>query len=56
MMHRNILYDSAETVSEKNLVFQLWPKMLLISQTAEFLNHQYLWKESLNMLDFLHEV
>ena len=30
------------------------PKMLSPNQIALFIDHQYLWKESVNLLDFLH--
>ena len=28
---------------------------LAVSQIAAFFNHQYFWKESMGILDFLHE-
>ena len=38
----------------KNLVLHLLPKMPPANQTAVFFNHQYPWKESSDILDFLH--
>ena len=38
----------------KNLVLQLLSKMFSTNHIAVFFNHQYLWKESINTLDFLH--
>ena len=35
----------------KNAFLQLWPRML--SAIAVFFDHQYLWKESSHLLDFL---
>ena len=44
-------------MSGKNLFFfQLWPEMLSINQIAVFFDHQYLWKESINLLDYLHGI
>ena len=37
-------------------VFHLWPKILSANQIATFFGHQYLWKESNDMLVFLYEV
>ena len=31
-----------------------WPNMLPANQIPVFLYHQYLWKESINTLDYLH--
>ena len=39
---------------EKNLVLQLWPKMLSANLIAVFFDHQYLWKESIHLLHFLY--
>ena len=36
-----------------NLVLQLWSKMLAANQIAAFFNHQYFWKEPMDILDFL---
>ena len=38
----------------KNLVVQLWCKTLPTNQIAVFFDHQYLWKYSIDTLDFLH--
>ena len=38
----------------KNLVVQLWCKTLPTNQNAVFFDHQYLWKYSIDTLDFLH--
>ena len=55
MMHNSVLYDSAKNpMSRKNLVFQLWPSMLSVNQIAVFFDHQYVWKGSIDLLDFLH--
>ena len=43
------------SMSFKNLVLQLWPKMLSIKQIAWFSDCQYLWKESTDLMYFLHE-
>ena len=40
-------------MSWKNLILRLWLKMLSTNQIAVFFDHQYLWKESINILDFL---
>ena len=39
-------------MSRKNLVLQLWPKMLSANKIAVFFNHQFLCTESSNLLDF----
>ena len=54
MVHISVLYDSAKSVSGKNLALELWPKMFSASLIVVFFDHQYLWKESINILDFLH--
>ena len=41
-------------MSGKNLVLQLWLKKLSTNQIAVFFDHQYLFKELFNTLDFLH--
>ena len=41
-------------ISRNNLVLSWWPKMLSASQIAVFFDHQYLWKESSDVLNFLH--
>ena len=41
-------------MSEKNLVLRLWLKIFSTNQIAVFFDHQYLFKESTNTLDFLH--
>ena len=41
-------------MSGKNLVPQLWPKILSTNQTPGFLDSEYLWKESIDVLGFLH--
>ena len=41
-------------MSGKNLVLQLWPKMLSTNQIAVFFEHQFIRKELINLLDFLH--
>ena len=41
-------------MSAKNLVLQLWPKMLSIHQTAELFDHQHIWNESVDILVLLH--
>ena len=38
----------------KNLVLQLWPNMLSMNKVTVFIDHQYLWKESIHTLDILH--
>ena len=43
-------------MSGKNLVIQLWSKMPSTNQIAEFFDHEYLWKESFDILDFPKEV
>ena len=40
-------------MSEKNLARQLCSKMLSANRTAMFCDHQYLWKDSIDILDFL---
>ena len=35
-------------------VLRPWPKLFLANQIAVFFDHQFLWKESINILDFLH--
>ena len=42
-------------MSRKNLVLESWPKIFSTNQVAVFFDHQYLWKESIDTLDFLHE-
>ena len=42
-------------MSGKHLVRQFWTKMLTANQIAVFFDHQYLWKDLMNLLDFLHE-
>ena len=39
-------------MSGKNLVLQLWAKMLSTNQVAVLFDHQYLWKESIDTFDF----
>ena len=39
-------------MSGKNLVLQLWAKMLSTNQVAVLSDHQYLWKESIDTFDF----
>ena len=41
-------------MSGKNLALQSWPKMFSANQIPVFFNHQYVWKESVDPLDFLH--
>ena len=41
-------------MSGKNQTLQLWPKMYSPNQIAVVFYHQYLWKESSDLLDFLH--
>ena len=43
-------------MSWKNLVIQLWFKMPSANQIVEFFDHEYLWKESIDILDFLIDV
>ena len=43
-------------ISGKNLVLQWWFKMLLTNQLAGFFDHQYVGKESIDILVFLHVV
>ena len=40
-------------MSGKGLVLQLWLKILSANQITVFFDHQYLWKESIDILDFL---
>ena len=42
-------------ISEKILVLKLQAKMLSSNQIARFFDHQYLWKESISILEFLYE-
>ena len=35
------------------LAFQLWPKMVSANQIPVFFNRQWVWKESIDLLDFL---
>ena len=53
MVHNSIVILHKPHVWKKNIVFQLWPKTLSASVPVLF-DHQYLWKESSNLLDFLH--
>ena len=39
-------------MSGKNLVLQLWAKMLSTNQVAVLFDHQYLRKESIDTFDF----
>ena len=39
-------------MSGKNLVLQLWPRMLSANQIAVFFDDQSLWKGSIDLLDF----
>ena len=41
-------------MSGKNLTLQLWPEMLSVNQIAVFFDHQYFWKEPMDLIDFLH--
>ena len=41
-------------MSGKNLVLSLWPNKLSSNQIAGFFDHQYLWKESSDILCFLY--
>ena len=53
--HNSVLFDSAKTdgkISGKNLLLQLWPKVLSTSWIGVLLHHQFLWKESTDTLDF----
>lgn len=40
-------------MSWKNMVLQLWPKMLSNNQISAFTGQQYLWKESIEGLNSL---
>ena len=51
MVHYNALCHSERQMSLKNMVLQLWPKMLLTNQNWWFF-YQYLWKESMDILYF----
>ena len=53
LMHSSGLFDL--TKAGKNLVPQLWLKMLATNEIAGFFDHQYFWKKSINILDFVHE-
>ena len=54
-VHNSVIYDTARAQClEKNLNLQLWPKMPPVSQIAGSFDHQYLRKESVNLLDFLY--
>ena len=39
----------------KNLIFQLWPKILLINHPEGLFDHQYPWNQLTDVLDFLHK-
>ena len=52
MVHETFLFNSQKP-DGKNLVLQLWPKMLLTNHTAGFFDREYLWKESIDVLVFL---
>ena len=41
-------------MSRKNLLLQLWPEMLSANQIAVLFDHQYLLKESRDLLDFMY--
>ena len=43
-----------KSMSGKNLVPQLWLEKLSTNLIAVFFDHQYLFKELFNTLDFLH--
>ena len=43
-------------MSGKNLVLQLWPKMVSVNLITVLFDHQYLWKESIHFLDFLYDI
>ena len=54
-LYISVLHDSVKTAClKKNLVLQLWLKMISTSQIAVFFDHQYLWKESIDLLNFVH--
>ena len=56
IMHKSVLYDSTKTTYlKKNLVLQLWFKLLQTNQIWLFIDHKYLWKGSINNLNLLHE-
>ena len=40
-------------MSEKNLAHQLCSKMLSANRIAMFWDHQYLWKDPIDVLNFL---
>ena len=41
-------------ISRKTLVHKLYLKMLSSNQITGFFDHQYLWKEYMNIVDFFH--
>ena len=43
-------------MSGENLVIQVWSEIPSTNQIAEFFYHEYLWKESIDILDFFLEV
>ena len=50
------LFSYANLLSGKMPLQKLWLKMLLSNQVERFFDHIYLWKESINILDFLDEI
>ena len=36
------------------MFLQFWPKMLSANQITVLFDHQYIWKQSIYFLDFLH--
>ena len=51
-MCNSVLYDSSKPHVWEKLVLQLWPKMLSANQIAVLFDHEYLWKESINLFSW----
>ena len=41
-------------MSKKNMVPQLWPKIVSANQIAVLFDHQHIWNKPLYILAFLH--
>ena len=53
-MKDDFLYFWENSVSGEILVRKLQVKMLSSNYIARFFDHQCIWKESIDILDFLH--
>ena len=49
-----MLHSFTNPVLGKNLVPEIWAKMLAPNQIAEFLNRLYIWNKMTKKPDFLH--